>query len=156
MYMFVQQDKLKSIADLKTFETKRDALEEQIKALEEQIQAIDTKETLLNNLQREVATNENSYSTYLQKAEQARVSKELDQQKIANISIIQKARAALKPHRPNKRRNMLVATILGFVTSIAYTLFVEYVILQSMSTPSEVNRRLNMSVLATVSRKKKM
>ena len=144
---------MQTLTELSSLEGRTAALQEQIARLEQDLKDIDANELVLYNLKREQATNEGNYQSFLSKLEDARVSDEMDRQKLANIRVIQKAIPPVKPIKPNKKLNILIALVLGSAISIAFAIFSEFVIDQSLSTPAAVERRLGIPVLATIAHK---
>ena len=69
-------------------------------------------------LLRERDLNEENYETYLRNFEAARVSAEMDRQKIANISLIQKASVPDKPVSPHVLLNLIVGALLGLALAV--------------------------------------
>ena len=114
-----------------------------------EIQVPDLKEKEPQNLKRELASNEKNYKTYLEKAEEARISDDLNRQKMANISVIQAASVPAKPIKPKKALNIALGIILGAVSGLGLAFFSEYTN-QGLSTPEGAERHLGLPVLGTV------
>jgi uncharacterized protein involved in exopolysaccharide biosynthesis len=102
-----------------------------------------------------VASNERNYKTYLEKVEEARISDDLNRQKMANISVIQTASVPPKPVKPKKALNIVLGIILGAVSGLGLAFFSEYTN-QGLSTPESAERRLGLPVLATIKHNGKM
>jgi len=153
LYHSLEKERVQTLTELSSLEGRTAALQEQIARLEQDLKDIDANELVLYNLKREQATNEGNYQSFLSKLEDARVSDEMDRQKLANIRVIQKAIPPVKPIKPNKKLNILIALVLGSAISIAFAIFSEFVIDQSLSTPAAVERRLGIPVLATIAHK---
>ena len=101
------------------------------------------------NLKREADTNDKNYRTYVDKLEEARISDDMNRQKMANVSVIQPAAVPAKPVKPKKVLNIILGVILGACAGLGYAFFSEYTS-QGFSTPEQVERRLGLPVLATV------
>jgi len=153
IYQELKNRKINSESELIALKAKSDAIKSQLGILEEQIKSLDTKEIMFNTISRELQAAEENYKDFQAKYEQASISEEMDRQKLANVSVIQKALVPERPISPNKRSNVIMAIILGGATSLGIALFFEFVIEQSMSTPENVERRLDIPVLATIAYK---
>jgi uncharacterized protein involved in exopolysaccharide biosynthesis len=91
------------------------SLEGQLAYLDGELEIIPAKERELRDLSRERDIAEQNYQTYLKKLEEARISDEMDREKIANISVIQKAAVPRVPVRPRKKLNLILGAFLGGV-----------------------------------------
>lgn len=149
----LEKERVQTLTELSSLEGRTAAMEEQIATLEDDLREIDAKEVMLYNLKREQETNEDNYKSFLTKLEESRVNEEMDRQKMANIRVIQKAIPPAKPIKPNKLLNITISLVLGAAVSIAFAIFSEFVIDQSLSTPAAVEKRLGIPVLATIAQK---
>jgi uncharacterized protein involved in exopolysaccharide biosynthesis len=149
VYQDIEREIIKTQADLLSQEAKSSTLGGQIARLDREMQTLDLRENELQNLKRELATNERNYKTYLEKVEEALISDDLNRQKMANISVIQAATAPAKPIKPRKALNILLGIILGAVSGLGIAFFNEYSS-QSLSTPESAERRLGLPVLGTI------
>jgi uncharacterized protein involved in exopolysaccharide biosynthesis len=152
VYQEVEKEMLKAEAELTSQRAGAVTLTQQLAQLDREIQAVDQKENELRNLQRELSTNEKNYQTYVEKFEEARISDDLNRQKIANISLIQAPAVPQKPVKPKKLLNIILGILLGAVAGLGYAFFSEYSA-QSFSTPEQVERRLGLPVLTSIALK---
>ena len=107
------------------------------------------------SLQRAVESDQNNYSIYLTKVEEARVSQEMDQLKMANISIIQLATIPVKPVKPQKALYILIGITLGALAGISLAFISEY--FQGGYTRSEqAAQDLGMPILTSISHKESL
>jgi len=153
IYQEVGKEIIKTEADLNSQEAKAASLKQQLSHLDREIQNLDLREKELQNLRRELVTNEKNYKTYLERVEDARISEDMNRQKMANISVIQEATVPVKPIKPRKRLNVLLGIILGAVSGLGLAFFSEYTA-QGLSTPESAEQRLGLPVIATISDKK--
>jgi uncharacterized protein involved in exopolysaccharide biosynthesis len=148
---FIKEQEKKLVeAELGSLEANAATIKQQLKQLDQELRALDLAERNLQILKRELATNENNYETYLGKFEQARISEELDRQKIANIGVIQEAFIPSKPIRPRKALNIVLGFILGALSGLGFAFFSEY-LSYGLSTPASAESRLGLPVLTTFS-----
>jgi uncharacterized protein involved in exopolysaccharide biosynthesis len=147
VYEDMERETVRVKADLSAQEAKITTLKNQIAQLDKEIQSLDLRENELRNLERDLEMNERNYKIYLEKVEEARISEDLNRQKIANISVIQAARVSARPVKPKKGLNMMLGVIFGAVSGLGLAFFTELTC-QSFSTPESVKRRLHLPVLA--------
>jgi len=149
VYQDIEREIIKTQAELLSQEAKNTTLGGQIARLDREIQSLDLRENELQNLKRELVSNERNYKTYLEKVEEALISDDLNRLKMANISVIQAATAPPKPIKPRKALNILLGIILGAVSGLGIAFFSEYSN-QSLSTPESAERRLGLPVIGTI------
>lgn len=101
-------------------------------------------------LKRDLATTEKNYQIYAAKAEEARLSEDMNRRKLANISIIQEA--SVPADEGGRRKPVALAgIILSLLTALASAFLTEK-LSQTVSTPDRAERLLGIPVLATISR----
>jgi uncharacterized protein involved in exopolysaccharide biosynthesis len=149
VYQDIEKEMIKTQADLSSQEAKSVTLRGQVAQLDREMQTLDLRENELQNLKRELAANEKNYKTYLEKAEEALISDDLNRQKMANISVIQAAAVPSKPIKPKKALNIALGIILGAVSGLGLAFFSEYTN-QGLSTPESAERHLGLPILGTV------
>jgi uncharacterized protein involved in exopolysaccharide biosynthesis len=152
VYQEVEKEMIKAEAELASQRAGAVTITQQLVELDDKIQAVDQKQNELRTLQRELSTNEKNYQTYVEKLEEARISDDFNRQKIANISVIQAPVTPRTPVKPNKLLNIILGVLLGAVAGLGYAFFAEFTS-QSFSTPQQVERRLGLPVLASITRK---
>lgn len=152
VYQEAEKEIIKAKAELSSQEAKETSLRLQLVQLDRAIQNFDLREKDLQDLHREQANNEKNYQTYLHKVEEARISDDMNRQKMANLSVIQAAAVPTKPVRPKKGFNIFLSIILGSVSGLGYAFLSEYTA-QGLLTPEDAEKRLNLPVIATISNK---
>jgi uncharacterized protein involved in exopolysaccharide biosynthesis len=101
------------IADAHAQVARERGLEEQLATLEDALRELPTQMNAYRSLLRERDYVERRFRVYAESFEGAVISEEMDRQKIANLSVIQRARPASVPSRPKKLLNLLVGAGLG-------------------------------------------
>ncbi|MDR4497503.1 MAG: P-loop NTPase [Candidatus Scalindua sp.] len=144
-----EQEALKAMALLQSQEAISTEFKEQLKALDKEIQTLDLWEDGLRDLEREQIINENNYKIYIGKLEDARISDEMDRQKIASISVIEEAIIPNRPVKPRKKVNVALGIVVGALTALGLAFLFEQVD-NSVRTPDDVRRRLGMAVLGMI------
>lgn len=152
VYQEVEKEMLKAEAELASQQAGAVTLAQQLDQLDDTIRALDQKQNELRNLQRDFSINEKNYLIYVEKNEEARIADYLNQQKIANISVIKTPATSQKPVRPKRLFNIILGALLGAVSGLGYAFFVEFTS-QSFSTPEQAERRLRLPVLASITLK---
>jgi uncharacterized protein involved in exopolysaccharide biosynthesis len=139
-----------SISDtLKALKGKEDNQKQHLAQYQQELNRITSVEMRLNELERQFKMDEDNYQLYVKKMEEARISDAMDTQKIANISITEPALPPIKPVKPNKLRNVILAIILGGTAGLGAAFFSEYTS-QGLITPERAERQLGLPVIATV------
>ncbi|MHC1696748.1 MAG: GumC family protein [Geobacteraceae bacterium] len=149
VYQDAQRDAVKTEADLSAQRAKYATLRVQLGQLDRDIQALDLREKEMQNLKRELATNEKNFQVYGEKMEDARITDDMNKLKLANISVIQPATTPLVPIKPKKGLNILLGMIFGALSGIGYALLAERNS-QGLVSPEIAEKRLNLTVLATI------
>ncbi len=108
----------------------------------------DQKQLEQQALLRDVRTEEQNYLLYLSKREEARISDAFDQRRIINVSIAEEASVPVFPSNP-AGLTLLIATILGCLVSVG-AVVVQEQLDTSLSTPDQVERYLDIPVLASM------
>ena len=109
---------------------------------------LDEKETQQADLVRNVKTSEDNYLLYVRKREEARISDALDSKRIVNVAI---AEAATVPAFPTLHLGWVL--IGGFFTAGIVSMGTAYGVDRldaSFRTPDELNRYLELKVLASI------
>ncbi len=135
--------------DLRSLNARAAGQARRLRALENEIRSFDLRVNEYQALKREVADNEEKVRTYLGRAEEARISEEMNRKKMANISVIQPAEVPVKPITPKKGWNILLGMILGAVSGLGFAFFSEYTS-ESFSTPGAAEKQLALPVLTTI------
>jgi uncharacterized protein involved in exopolysaccharide biosynthesis len=140
---------LKIESEIGPLELRIAGLKEQIRKIDAQIQEFNKNSADVQNLKRQVASNESNYQIYLKKAEEARISEDMDRRKMTNITLVQKPMApALADEQARSKlfgTGLLAAFVLAFGIAFAF----EY-IPQTFSAPDAAKRRLKVPLLAVI------
>jgi len=149
VYQDAQRDAVRTEADLSAQRAKYATLRMQLGQLDSEIKELDLREKEMQNLKRELATNEKNFQVYGEKMEDARITDDMNKLKLANISVIQPATTPLEPIKPKKGLNILLGMVFGALSGIGYALFSERNS-QGLVSPEIAEKRLNLTVLATI------
>lgn len=149
VYQAAQTDVVRTEADLSAQRAKYATLKVQLGQLDSEIKALDLREKEMQNLKRELVTNEKNFQVYGDKMEEARITDDMNRLKMANISVIQPAPVPVEPVKPQKGLNILLGIVFGTLSSLGFALFSERNS-QGLVTPEIAEKRLNLKVLAAI------
>jgi uncharacterized protein involved in exopolysaccharide biosynthesis len=139
------------IANVAALEAKKRSIETELKNLEAEAYSLSLKQTSLERLNRHKHTNEKLYETLLDKYSQLEVQKAF-QQSGYDLKIIDKAYIPddAKPDRPKWILVLPLGLIGSLILSFAAVFFIDYWD-ESFKLPSEIEERVGLPVLCTVS-----
>ena len=149
IYQDLQRNLIATTAELKSQEARSGVLRSQLAQVDGEIKNLSLPENELRTLERQVVNEEDSYKLLSSKLEEARILEDMNRLKMTNISVIQKASVPSTPVKPRKQVNMMIGIVLGAFLGLGLALVSEY-ISQEVSTPSQVEMRLGVPVLATI------
>jgi len=153
VYQDLQKDLVKTEADLNAQRAKASTLKQQVSQLEGELRSLELQDKEIRNLERDYSLAEKNYQIYKDKTEEARISDDMNSNKLANVSVIQAAAVPAKPVKPRKRLNIALGIIIGTVSGIGFAFFSEYTT-QVFSTPESAKRSLDLPVLVSIGLKK--
>jgi uncharacterized protein involved in exopolysaccharide biosynthesis len=149
----VKRDVIRMQADEQSFRSREASLASLLHNVEKQIRELDLNERELQALKRDLADSERNYQTFKAKAEELRLSADLNQMKVSNISVIHSASVPTSSTKPRVKLNLALGVALGLLTGLIYAIVAEY-LSQAMSTPHGAERRLQLPVLVAVPHKR--
>jgi capsular exopolysaccharide synthesis family protein len=94
-------------------------------------------------LQREVESNKQIYDTLLTRMKETSLTSGLN---TSNVKIIDRAEASFSPIKPKKKRNILLAIIVGLAMGTGMAFFLEYMD-DSIEIPEDIEKYLKISFL---------
>ena len=149
IFQTVEMDLIKAETDYNAQKGKMSALRQQLAQLDQKVRSLDFSDKELQELKRDQMINEKNYQTYHGKAEEERISEDMDRLKLANISIIQDATVPDRPLSRHRKLFLLLGMLGGAVVAFAYAIFSEAAA-QTFASPRAVERQLGLPVLATI------
>jgi capsular exopolysaccharide synthesis family protein len=99
-----------------------------------------------NILKREADTNKELYRGLLQRMKEAGVSAGIT---ASNIQVVDQAELPIRPYKPNKRLNLILAAVVGLFLGIGLAFFFEYLD-NTVKTSEEVEQLLRLPSLGMV------
>ncbi|RII27116.1 MAG: lipopolysaccharide biosynthesis protein [Geobacter sp.] len=149
IFQQVRMDLMKTEAELNSQRARVGTVRGQLNQVDGQIQSLDRNAQLFQSLKRDVATTEKNYLTYQNKAEEARLSEDMNRLKLANVSVIQPAVAPSAPASVSKLFGIIAGCFAGAVLAIGSAFLVE-IFSPIISTPAIAEKRLCLPVLASL------
>ena len=97
-------------------------------------------------LQREVESNKQIYDTLLTRMKETSLTSGLN---TSNLKIIDRAEASISPIKPKKKRNILLAIIVGLAMGTGMAFFLEYMD-DSIEIPGDIEKHLKIPFLGSL------
>lgn len=119
----LEKERMITLAELNFEKATRTGIRRQLALLDLEIRDLPQQEKTFSDLIRERDRIAEGYRTYSLKLEEAKISDEMDRQKIANIRVIQEPVVPIRPVLPQKRANMAVGLVAGFSVGAGIAFF---------------------------------
>jgi len=129
----------------------KNTLEAQLAAARATLTALNDRELKLNRLLRRRDIAERNYRAYADRLEDARSAQALETEKVSNVALVQPATMPIRPVKPRKGVNLLLALVLGALGGIGLAFLGEHLD-HSFHRPEQVEKRLGVPVLAVFPR----
>jgi uncharacterized protein involved in exopolysaccharide biosynthesis len=116
-----EQTKLSLLAEesqLDALRAKSEKMRTQIAALRKELTSSADNELRIADLEREIALLESNYRKYAAGREQARLDRQLEDQKISNVSVLQPATCEVRAVRPRVWVNLGLGAVLAAVAAV--------------------------------------
>jgi len=126
-------------------------LESQVAQYEGQLSRLEGITGDYEELNRKVKQADDNYQLYQKKEEEARVTDELDQNKITNVSVAEAPTQPSLPVRPNRPMNLMLGLFLGAFLSLTGVVVAEFM-RDTVLTPHELEVLTGRPVLAALPR----
>lgn len=150
VYQQAQTDLIKAEQDINSARGAIIPLQDQLRKIDERLGELSSREAEYHTLTLQQQTDEESYRTFLQRRDDARVADALNQQKINGIAVLQSATVPVTPVRPRVGLVLGLAFVLGSVVGVAACFILETVD-ETFSRPLQVEPVLGLPVLAAFS-----
>lgn len=128
---------------------RREMLAGQVKEYEAQLSRLEGITAEYDDLNRQVKESADNYGLYKKKAEEARITDELDQNKITNVSVAEAPIQPQLPVRPNRPLNLILGVFLGTLLSVGSVVIAEFM-RDTVLTPRELESITGLPVLASL------
>jgi len=121
----------------------------QLAQYQSRLEELNRIEARFNQLQQAVDLDRQNYQLYMTKFEESRISDEMDNKKMANVSLIEPALPPIKPVSPKVLLNILIGIFLGGFGGLFLAFFTEYID-DTLEKPEDVEKVLQVPVLASI------
>jgi uncharacterized protein involved in exopolysaccharide biosynthesis len=151
--MQLQDDLLRARAEMAAQQERAMALQKVVESYRGTLRSFRESSYQQRGLQRMRDATEQAYMTYVKKAEEARAAQALDERRIVNVSIAQRATPNYKPVSPNRSLNLLLGLCVGLLSSVATAFSLEYID-RPVRTEDMLQHVLSLNVLAALPEEK--
>ncbi len=149
----LQQDLLSSMAQQASLEARTSILEKQWKKAQEELKAMDTRineaDFTVAQLTRKITLLKENYQRYMTNREQARIAEDLEKRRISSISVIQPPTLPLRPSKPKRLQNLILAFLLAIFGGIGTAYAFEFMD-DTIRKPEEIETKLGVPLLAVI------
>jgi uncharacterized protein involved in exopolysaccharide biosynthesis len=128
---------------------RREMLAGQVKQYEAQLSRLEGITAEYEDLARQKKESADNYQLYKKKEEEARITNELDQSKITNVSVAEAPVQSQLPVRPNRPLNFILGVFLGVLLSAGSVVVAEF-LRDTILTPRELEKLTGERVLASL------
>jgi uncharacterized protein involved in exopolysaccharide biosynthesis len=150
-YQWLSEDLAKSTTELASLRARAAALEQQVDAYRADLLTLDKKDRGQQDLIRNAKSEEANYLLYLNKREEARISDALDEKRIVNASIVEKATVPALPSGLGPVLMVFMGLFMASFSGIGAA-FARHYISSSFRNPEEVELILGVPLLASFPR----
>ncbi len=152
VYQDLHLELLNTESALTSLKTKRGVILGQINELDGRIARLNRLGKQYEALQREVKKDQENEKLYVEKFEMAKISSEMDDRQMANVSVIQSASIPTGPIKPRKSLTLYLGMALGLLSGVAWA-FVSDFFNDGYTRPEKASREQGIPVLASISYK---
>jgi uncharacterized protein involved in exopolysaccharide biosynthesis len=147
---WLRSELVKARAELISLQGKLAITSQTVVGYNQQAQQLNGSEITSQDLVRTARAAEDNYILYSHKQEEARISEELDQKRILNVSVAEQPTLPAAPVSPNWPLNVLLGAVFAGLAGICLGWVLDYAD-PSFRTPDEVETVLSIPVLASLS-----
>lgn len=135
--------------DLRSLRARQATLEEDKRAAGARLVQLKTDAMDYDRLQQQVDQKRTTYDSYVKKAQEATVSKAMDDQQLVNVQVVQRPALPL-PRADTQRVTLTLSLVAGLLVGLAGAFGREYMS-RSLRSEYDVQRHLGMPLLASIS-----
>ncbi len=140
-------------AALANHQSKLEALRQQLSEAKGRLKTLNKTEVTIRNLTREISVHETNYLRYSDNLEQARIEQAMEEQRIANINVVQGATLPVRPERPKKSFNLIVGLFMATFGALTLAMLSQYLD-HTIQTPEQLENCLQLRTLACIPRRR--
>jgi uncharacterized protein involved in exopolysaccharide biosynthesis len=147
----LQKNIIATKAELASLEVRLTQQKKQLESLDKEVQALDLQENFVRDLRRELTSSEQMYEAYSKRLEEARITDDMDRQKMTSINVVEKASVPIAPVSPSKPLGffLAVSAVAGLGGGIVIAFMLES-LGQGLMSAQKAEKRLNIPVLLVI------
>jgi len=135
--------------NLQTAAQEKLILEQRLQAKRDRLAQLDHDTVQLVEMERQRSVAEQNYLSYRKKAEELRISDQMNERRISGVRIVSEAREPAEPSSPRRGLVLGLATLLGLFLGVGYSAVAEY-FNHTFRDGEDVERILGAPLLMTV------
>ena len=151
LFAQLQQELLRNEAEYKALRAREEVHASKLKEFQHRLTTLEQVSVEFDHLQQARQADEQNNRLYQTKFEELRISNAMDAEKIASVRVIEPARIPLAPIDSKRTLKLLVGMLFGLLGGIALA-FVSHLMSSKLETVEDVQRHLNLPVLASIPR----
>jgi uncharacterized protein involved in exopolysaccharide biosynthesis len=125
VYQTLQTAQQQAHADAVAFQNAVDTWRTQLAAINGRVDHFNAVEGRMLELQRKLDVATQNYTTYLGRAEAAKISDDLNNARITSVAVVQRPTLPLRPGRPKTKLILVLAVVVGLVAGASCCLLLE-------------------------------
>jgi len=145
----VKRDLLTEEASVSSLSARANSLREALADAKKDLKTLNETEVQMAQLERQLGTEKVNYGKYSENLEQARISEQLENQKISNIGVVQSATYDNRPVRPRRMLDLALGLFLGILSSLGLA-FVSEFLDHSLKKPQDIQEKLRLPMLVAI------
>ena len=151
LFAQLQQELLRNEAESKALRAREEVHASKLKEFQDRLTTLEQVSVEFDHLQQARQADEQNNRLYQTKFEELRISNAMDAEKIASVRVIEPARIPLAPIDSKRTLKLLAGVLFGLLGGIALA-FVSHLMSSKLETVEDVQRHLNLPVLASIPR----
>jgi uncharacterized protein involved in exopolysaccharide biosynthesis len=148
----LREDRLRMLLEIESqmseMRARQATLEDELSRSTRRLVTLRQKSVEYDRLEAEVRNRRETYSLYVKREQEARISQAMDEQKLVNVDVVQRPALPL-PEADTRRVSLMLSIIAGLVVGIAGAFAREYMS-RSMRSEGDVMRHLGLPLLASI------
>jgi uncharacterized protein involved in exopolysaccharide biosynthesis len=145
----LEQDHVNAQARIEALVAKQETIRSQIATARARLAQLNDKSSDYSRLAEAVQRNQQNHTLYKKRSEEARISEEMDREKLLNIAIVERAALPLQPLSSRMATTILLAVITGLAVGVGGAFGIEF-FNSAVNNEKELEEQLELPVLVTI------
>jgi len=146
---FFKKEKLSLLESLDSLNAQINAQNDYMNIHSHDLEILNSAEIKLKDLDRKAELDAANYQLYVSRMEEARISKEMDDQKLANVRIVDRATPPVRAQSTKRKISAIIGAIVGLFLGIIIAIIVEFYS-HVFNNADDVGKKLRIKVLASI------